>query len=253
MYSTPLLQVTNLHVEASSKSILQGINLTVHPGKVYALVGPNGAGKSTLARVLAGMPGYKVSKGGITFLGNDLLDLAPEDRARQGLFMSFQQPIAIPGLSILNFLKAALHQVRQQRGLPELNTLQVVELVRERMQHLGMDPSLMHKPLNENLSGGERKLNELLQMAVLGPKLAILDEIDSGLDTDARSLLGNALKKMKRSDCAIIIITHYPYLFKHITPDIVCVLQKGRIVRSAGYQLGYRLLEEGYEGLDPEG
>ncbi len=250
MPTEQLLQIENLHVETLEKPLLQGINLTIQPGKIYALMGPNGAGKTTLANILAGKQNNTITKGKITFMGKNLLTLSPEQRASKGLFMAFQQPIAIPGVRTINFLKTAINQIRLSKNQPELTAPQLLALVKEKTKTLNIDTQLLYKPLNENLSGGEKKLNELLQMVILDPKLAILDEIDSGLDIDTIRLLGKTLQKTRRPDNALIIITHYPHLFKYITPDVIHILQKGRIVQSSDARLGQTLLEKGYKKMN---
>lgn len=245
----PILHIHNLHVASSEKTILKAISLQIFPGKVYAIMGPNGAGKSTLAATLAGKPGYSITQGQALFIQKNLLTLNPQQRAVAGLFVAFQQPISIPGVSIINFLKTAVNQTRIAKKQPPLNALELVNLVKEKVKLLNMDTSILQKSLNENFSGGEKKLNELLQMAVLNPKLAILDEIDSGLDLDTIRLLGNTLQKMKKPDNALIIITHYPRLFEYIKPDVVHILEQGSLVRSGDTSLAHQLLKTGYKGI----
>ena len=242
-----ILNIEDLHVTANNKPLLQGISLTARSGKVYAIMGPNGAGKSTLAAVLAGQPGYTITKGKVTFYDSDLLTLNPEQRAAKGLFIGFQHPPTIAGVRIINFLKTALNQIRLARNLPELTAAQALIHIKKQVKMLGLEESMLHKSLNENFSGGEKKRNELLQMAVLEPKLIILDEIDSGLDIDGIQLVGEKLQHI-RQNTTIILITHYPHLLRHISPDQVHILEQGRIVRSTKATVIDELLQKGYSG-----
>ncbi|MBI5387853.1 MAG: Fe-S cluster assembly ATPase SufC [Verrucomicrobia bacterium] len=242
-----MLEITNLSAAVDGKPILKGLNLTVCAGEVHAIMGPNGSGKSTLAAVLAGRPGYEVAGGEVLFDGANLIDMKPEDRARQGLFLAFQYPVEIPGVNSTYFLKAALNEVRKARGLPELDAMEFLDLVRARMDVLHLDQSLLNRPVNEGFSGGEKKRNEIFQMAVLEPRLAILDETDSGLDIDALKIVAEGVNKLHRSDNAQVVITHYQRLLNYIIPDYVHVLHDGRIVRSGGKELAYELEERGYD------
>ena len=247
-----MLEIKSLHVRAGGKEILRGINFTVGKGEVHAIMGPNGSGKSTLARVLAGHPEYEVTGGSVTYEGKDLLELAPEDRAREGVFMAFQYPVEIPGVNNAYFLKAALNANRKHRGLPELDAMEFMALVREKATILHIDPSLLNRPVNEGFSGGEKKRNEIFQMAVLEPKLAVLDETDSGLDIDALKTVAEGVNAMRSPDRAIIVVTHYQRLLNYIIPDYVHVLQDGRIARSGGKELALHLEEKGYSWIEAE-
>jgi Fe-S cluster assembly ATP-binding protein len=249
---TKMLEVTNLHVRGGDKEILRGINLEVGQGEVHAIMGPNGSGKSTLARALAGHPDYEVTGGSIRYEGRDLLEMAPEDRAREGVFMAFQYPVEIPGVNNAYFLKAALNAKRKHLGLPELDAMDFMTLVREKANILHLDPSLLTRPVNEGFSGGEKKRNEIFQMAVLEPKLAVLDETDSGLDIDALRAVAEGVNAMRSPDRAIIVVTHYQRLLNYIVPDVVHVLQDGRIVRSGGKDLALHLEEKGYGWIEAE-
>src|SRR5579871_4654013 len=247
-----LIEIKNLHAKVGEREILKGIDLTVNPGEVHAIMGPNGSGKSTLAQVLAGRELYQVTGGEVLYDGKDLLAMAPEDRAREGVFMAFQYPVEIPGVSNMYFLKAALNSVRKQQGLPDLDAMDFLLLVKEKMALMEMDQTLLNRPVNTGFSGGEKKRNEIFQMAVLEPKLAILDETDSGLDIDAlRTVAGgvNALRDPQRS---MIVVTHYQRLLNYIVPDYVHVLSQGRIVKSGGKELALALEESGYAGLGIE-
>jgi len=248
----PLLEITNLTAEAEGKPILKGLNLTVHAGEVHAIMGPNGSGKSTLASVLCGRPGYTATGGDVRFAGENLLELKPEDRARQGLFLAFQYPVEIPGVNSTYFLKAALNEIRKYRGLPELDAMDFLELVKARMQVLELDQSLLNRPVNEGFSGGEKKRNEIFQMAVLEPRLAILDETDSGLDIDALKIVAAGVNKLHGPDNAQIVITHYQRLLDYIIPDYVHVLYDGRIIKSGGKELAYELEKHGYDWVTNE-
>ena len=252
-----LLDIRDLHARVDEKEILKGISLTVNPGEVHAIMGPNGSGKSTLAGVLAGRDAYEVTGGEVTFEGKDLLDLAPEERAQEGVFLAFQYPVEIPGVNNTYFLRAALNSIRKYRGLEELDAVSFLKLVREKLKVLHIDQSLLNRPVNEGFSGGEKKRNEIFQMAVLDPKLAILDETDSGLDIDALQAVAEGVNTLRSPDRAIIVVTHYQRLLNYIVPDFVHVLSGGRIVKSGGKELaleleahGYGWLEGGTDGLD---
>ncbi len=242
-----LLEIKNLHASVEGKNILKGINLSVNAGEVHAIMGPNGSGKSTLANVLAGRENYEVTEGEILFRGQNLLDMAPEDRARAGVFLAFQYPVEIPGVSNTYFLKAALNAVRKARGLEEYDAVDFLKLIREKMKLVEMDQSLLNRPVNEGFSGGEKKRNEILQMAVLDPVLSILDETDSGLDIDALRIVSEGVNKLRSSENASIVVTHYQRLLNYIVPDYVHVLFDGRIVQSGDKTLAYKLEELGYD------
>jgi Fe-S cluster assembly ATP-binding protein len=245
-----MLEIKNLQVRAGGKDILRGINLTVKIGEVHALMGPNGSGKSTLARVLSGHPEYEGTGGSVTYDGRDLLEMAPEDRARDGVFMAFQYPVEIPGVNNAYFLKAALNAQRKHRDLPELDAMEFMAFVKEKAKILSLDPSLLNRPVNEGFSGGEKKRNEIFQMAVLEPRLAVLDETDSGLDIDALKTVAEGVNAMRSPDRAIVVVTHYQRLLNYIVPDFVHVLQDGRIVRSGDKDLALHLEEKGYTGIE---
>ncbi len=247
-----MLEINNLQVRGGTKDILRGINLSVKKGEVHAIMGPNGSGKSTLARALAGHPEIEVTAGTVTYNGKDLIELSPEDRAREGVFMAFQYPVEIPGVNNAYFLKAAINAQRKHRGLPELDAMEFMALVKEKAKILHLDPTLMSRPVNEGFSGGEKKRNEIFQMAVLEPKLAVLDETDSGLDIDALKAVAEGVNEMRSPERAIIVITHYQRLLNYIEPDFVHVLQDGRIVRSGGKDLALHLEEKGYAWIDAE-
>jgi Fe-S cluster assembly ATP-binding protein len=247
-----MLEITNLQVRGGTKNILRGINLRVNKGEVHAIMGPNGSGKSTLARSLAGHPEVEVTGGSVTFDGKDLIELAPEDRAREGVFMAFQYPVEIPGVNNAYFLKAAINAKRKHQGLPELDAMEFMSLVKEKAKILHLDPSLLSRPVNEGFSGGEKKRNEIFQMAVLEPRLAVLDETDSGLDIDALKTVAEGVNAMRSPERAIIVITHYQRLLNYIEPDFVHVLQDGRIARSGGKELALHLEEKGYGWIDAE-
>jgi Fe-S cluster assembly ATP-binding protein len=242
----PILQVGNLHVRGGGRDILRGIDLSIDAGQVHAIMGPNGSGKSTLARVLAGHPEYEVTAGSIHYKGQDLLAMDPEARAREGLFMAFQYPVEIPGVNNAYFLKAALNALRKHRGQEELDAIDFMALVRDRMKRLEIDESLMSRAVNEGFSGGEKKRNEIFQMAVLEPTLAVLDETDSGLDIDALKIVAHGVNTMRSPDRAMLLVTHYQRLLNYIVPDVVHVLTDGRIVRSGGKALALELEEKGY-------
>ena len=247
-----MLEIRNLHATVAGKEILKGINLTVRTGEVHAIMGPNGSGKSTLAQVLAGRDLYQVTDGEVLFEGKDLLEMSPEDRARDGIFMAFQYPVEIPGVSNLYFLKAALNAIRKNRGLAELDAMDFLTLVKDRMKLMEMDDALMNRSVNTGFSGGEKKRNEIFQMAILDPKLAILDETDSGLDIDALKMVANGVNTMRSRERAMILVTHYQRLLNYVTPDYVHVLSEGRIVRSGEKELALELEEKGYVGLELE-
>jgi len=244
-----MLQIKNLSAKAGDQQILRGINLEVQPGQVHAIMGPNGSGKSTLAGVLAGREEYEVTGGEVRYLGQDLLDMSPEERACEGLFMAFQYPVEIPGVSTVTFLKAALNAVRKHRGEEEIDAMDLLALVREKMKLVHMDESLLKRSVNEGFSGGEKKRNEVFQMAVLEPKLAILDETDSGLDIDALKVVSDGVNSMRDGQRSFVIITHYQRLLSYIVPDFVHVLYEGRIVRSGDAALALELEEKGYAWL----
>ncbi len=248
----PLLEIDHLAAAVEGKPILKGVTLTVQAGEVHAIMGPNGSGKSTLASVLAGRPGYDTTGGSVRFDGEDLLALKPEDRARKGLFLAFQYPVEIPGVNGTYFLKAALNEIRKARGLPEVDALEFLELVKARMNVLELDQTLLNRPVNEGFSGGEKKRNEIFQMAVLEPRLAVLDETDSGLDIDALRVVAAGVNKLHRPDNAQVIITHYQRLLDYIVPDYVHVLYDGRIVKSGGKDLAYELEKRGYDWVVEE-
>ena len=245
-----MLEIKNLHARVENKEILRGVNLTVNPGEVHAVMGPNGSGKSTLAGVLAGKADYEVTSGEVLYQGQNLLDLDPEERAREGLFLAFQYPVEIPGVSNTYFLKAALNAVRKHRGLPELDAVEFLKLVRQKMKLVQMDESLLGRPVNEGFSGGEKKRNEIFHMAVLEPRLAVLDETDSGLDIDALRIVAAGVNGLRQDDRAFLLITHYQRLLNYIVPDRVHVLVDGRIVRSGGKELALELEEKGYAWLE---
>ena len=247
-----MLRIENLHVRAGDREILRGVDLSIDVGQVHAIMGPNGSGKSTLARVLAGHPEYVVTAGTVTYKGQDLLAMDPEMRAREGVFMAFQYPVEIPGVNNAYFLKAALNALRKHRGEEELDAMDFMAVVRERMKWLDMDETLLSRAVNEGFSGGEKKRNEIFQMAVLEPALAVLDETDSGLDIDALKIVARGVNAMRSADRAILLVTHYQRLLSYIVPDVVHVLTDGRIVRSGGKELALELEEKGYVWLEPE-
>ena len=245
-----MLTIKNLQVNINGKEILHGIDLAVHAGEVHAIMGPNGSGKSTLAHVLAGRDGYQVTEGEVIYEGRNLLAMAPEDRAREGIFLAFQYPVEIPGVSNTYFLRAALNTIRKHRGLEEFDAMDFLALIREKTQLLGMDESLMNRPVNEGFSGGEKKRNEVFQMAVLEPKLAILDETDSGLDIDALKIVASGVNSLRSPERSIIVVTHYQRLLNYIVPDFVHVLYNGRIVKSGGKELALELERKGYGWIE---
>ena len=248
-----MLEIKNLHARVGDREILQGIDLNVNTGEVHAIMGPNGSGKSTLAGVLVGRPGFEVTEGSVRYLGNDLLGMEPEDRARAGLFLAFQYPVEIPGVNNAYLLKAALNEQRRHRGEAEVDAMDFLELVRDRMKALEIDTSLLNRPVNAGFSGGEKKRNEIFQMSVLEPKLAILDETDSGLDIDALRIVAKGVNAMRNPDRAFLVVTHYQRLLNYIVPDYVHVLSAGRIVKSGGKELALELEEKGYGWLEAEG
>ncbi len=247
-----MLSIRNLHAGIEEKKILKGINLEIKPGEVHAIMGPNGSGKSTLASVLAGREDYEVLEGSVDFDGKDLLDLSPEERAGEGLFLAFQYPVEIPGLSTTNFIKTAVNEVRKYRGQEPLDAVAFLRLMKEKMAMMEMDQSLLSRPLNEGFSGGEKKRNEIFQMAMLEPKLAILDETDSGLDIDAIRIVANGVNKLRSKDNAVLVVTHYQRLLDYIVPDFVHVLYNGRIVKSGTKELALELEERGYDFIKSE-
>jgi Fe-S cluster assembly ATP-binding protein len=247
-----MLEITNLTAGVEGKKILKGINLTVNPGEVHAVMGPNGSGKSTLAQLLAGREGYEVTAGEVRFEGQDLLEWSPEERARHGIFLAFQYPVEIPGVNSTYFLKAAFNEVRKHHGEPELDAVEFLALVKEKMKLLDLREDLLKRPVNEGFSGGEKKRNEIFQMAVLEPKLAILDETDSGLDIDALKVVATGVNRLRRPDNAQLVITHYQRLLNYIVPDFVHVLHDGRIIRSGTKELALELEEKGYDWLIKE-
>jgi Fe-S cluster assembly ATP-binding protein len=247
-----MLSIKNLHAEVEEKQILKGINLTVNPGEVHAIMGPNGSGKSSLASVLAGKENYHVTAGEVSFHGKDLLDMDPETRAREGLFLAFQYPIEIPGVSNINFLKTALSEIRTYRGMEPLDAKEFLRLSREKQKLVEFDANLVNRSLNEGFSGGEKKRNEIFQLAMLEPSLSILDETDSGLDIDALRIVSQGVNKLRSANNAFIIITHYQRLLEYIVPDFVHVLYNGRIVKSGTKELALELEEKGYDWLKEE-
>src|SRR3954469_4677338 len=244
-----MLQIKNLHARVEDKEILRGINLTVNPGEVHAIMGPNGSGKSTLAGVLAGRDAYEVTAGEVLYEGKDLLDLDPEERAREGLFLAFQYPVEIPGVNSTYFLKAALNEVRKAKGQSELDAMEFLTIVKEKMKLLELKDDLLKRSVNEGFSGGEKKRAEIFQMAILEPKLAILDETDSGLDIDALKIVSHGVNKLKRADNAQLVITHYQRLLNYIVPDFVHVLVDGHIVKSGNKELALELEAKGYDWI----
>lgn len=244
-----LLEITDLHARVEDKVILRGINLTIQPGQVHAIMGPNGSGKSTLGHILAGRAGYEITRGTVRFKGEDLLDLAPEKRVRAGLFLAFQYPVEIPGVNTAYFLRAAVNEIRKHRGQPELDAVQFLHFTREKMKMLGLPEDFLKRSVNEGFSGGEKKRAEIVQMAVIEPTLAVLDETDSGLDIDALRIVANGVNRLKRPDNAQLLITHYQRLLNYIVPDFVHVLHDGRIIKSGGKELALELEAKGYDWL----
>ncbi len=247
-----MLEIRNLHAKVEEKDILKGIDLAVKAGEVHAIMGPNGSGKSTLARVLAGHEAYEVTAGEVKLDGKDLLEMSPEDRAREGVFMAFQYPVEIPGVSNLYFMRTAVNAVRKHRGLDELDAIDFMQLIKEKAQLLGLDDLLLSRPVNEGFSGGEKKRNEIVQMALLEPRLCILDETDSGLDIDALKAVAHGINAMRSPERAMILVTHYQRLLNYIEPDYVHVMAAGRIVRSGDKTLAHELEREGYAWLNEE-
>ena len=247
-----MLKIENLHAAVNGKEILKGIDLTVNAGEVHAIMGPNGSGKSTLAQVLAGREAYAITEGRVLLDGHDLAGMQPEDRARAGIFLAFQYPVEIPGVGNVYFLKAALNAIRKHRGLDELDAIDFLAHVREKLKQVEMDESFLYRSVNEGFSGGEKKRNEIFQMAVLDPKLAILDETDSGLDIDALKVVAKGVNAMRSPQRAIVVVTHYQRLLDYIVPDFVHVLVEGRIVRSGGKEMALELDEKGYAWLEKE-
>ena len=247
-----MLSIKNLHASIGDKEILKGINLEVKAGEIHAIMGPNGAGKSTLASIIAGNENYEVTGGEITLDGEDLSELAPEERAHKGVFLSFQYPVEIPGVSVTNFMRTAINETRKANGQEEMSAKEMLKVIREKSEVLEIDRKFLSRSLNEGFSGGEKKRNEIFQMAMLEPKLAILDETDSGLDIDALRIVANGVNKLKSDKNAIIVITHYQRLLDHIVPDFVHVLFNGKIVKSGGKELAHELEEKGYDWIKQE-
>ena len=247
-----MIRINNLHASIEDKEILKGINLEVNAGEVHAIMGPNGSGKSTLASVLAGKEDYEISEGSVEYLGEDLLELGPEERAQKGIFLAFQYPVEIPGVSTTNFLKTALNQVRESRGEKALDAVNFLKLMKEKMKLVDIDQSLLSRSLNEGFSGGEKKRNEIFQMAMLEPRLSILDETDSGLDIDALKIVADGVNKLKSENTATIVVTHYQRLLDYIVPDFVHVLYDGQIVKSGDKTLALELEQKGYDWIKEE-
>ncbi|MCU0380657.1 MAG: Fe-S cluster assembly ATPase SufC [Chitinophagaceae bacterium] len=247
-----MLKITDLHAGIEEKKILKGINLEIKAGEVHAIMGPNGSGKSTLASVLAGRESFEVTGGSVAFQGKDLLEMSPEDRAREGMFLAFQYPVEIPGVSTTNFIKTAVNETRKYRGQEPLDAVAFLKLMKERMKLVQIDQSLLSRSLNEGFSGGEKKRNEIFQMAMLEPKLAILDETDSGLDIDALRIVANGVNQLRSKDNAFLVVTHYQRLLEYIVPDFVHVLYNGRIVKSGTKELALELEEKGYDFIKNE-
>ena len=252
MSKQPILEIDNLHAGVENKNILKGFSLTINAGEVHALMGLNGSGKSTLAAILAGRDGYEVTAGTVKYLGQDLLELDPEERAREGVFLAFQYPVEIPGVNSTYFLKAALNEIRKSKGQPELDAIEFLELVKDKIKLLELKDDLLKRSVNEGFSGGEKKRNEVFQMAVLEPRLAILDETDSGLDIDALKVVSKGVNKLRRADNSQLVITHYQRLLDYIVPDFVHVLVDGRIIRTGGKELALELEEKGYDWIIKE-
>ena len=247
-----MLKIKDLHANIDGKEILKGINLTVNPGETHAIMGPNGSGKSTLSSVLVGNPAFEVTQGSVEFMGKNLLDLSPEDRSHEGIFLSFQYPVEIPGVSMVNFMRAAVNEKRKYHHLDPLSASDFLKLMREKRQMVELDSKLANRAVNEGFSGGEKKRNEIFQMAMLEPRLSILDETDSGLDIDALRIVADGVNKLKTPETSQIVITHYQRLLDYIKPDIVHVLYKGRIVKTAGPELALELEERGYDWIKKE-
>lgn len=247
-----MLEIKNLHANINGKEILKGINLTVNDGEVHAIMGPNGSGKSTLSSVITGNPAYEITEGEIIFNGKNIVGMSPEDISREGVFLSFQYPVEIPGVSMVNFMRTAVNEHRKYKGLNPLPASEFLKLMREKKEYVELDNKLANRSVNEGFSGGEKKRNEIFQMAMLEPKLSILDETDSGLDIDALRIVANGVNKLKSKDNSTIVITHYQRLLDYIVPDIVHVLYKGRIVKTAGKELALELEEKGYDWIKKE-
>lgn len=247
-----MLEIKNLHANINGKEILKGINLTVNDGEVHAIMGPNGSGKSTLSSVITGNPAYEITEGEIIFNGKNIVGMSPEDISREGVFLSFQYPVEIPGVSMVNFMRTAVNEHRKYKGLEPLPASEFLKLMREKKEYVKLDNKLANRSVNEGFSGGEKKRNEIFQMAMLEPKLSILDETDSGLDIDALRIVANGVNKLKSKDNSTIVITHYQRLLDYIVPDIVHVLYKGRIVKTAGKELALELEEKGYDWIKKE-
>ena len=245
-----LLEIRNLHVNVEGNEILKGLDLTIEPGKVHAIMGPNGGGKSTLAKALVGDEAYEITEGEVLFNGQDLLEMDPEERAREGVFLGFQYPVEIPGVSNTYFLKAAVNAIRKHHGQDEIDAMEFLELVRERARRVKLDEGLLQRPVNEGFSGGEKKRNEIFHMSVLEPKIGILDETDSGLDIDALRTVSDGVNAMRSDDRSFLVITHYQRLLQYIVPDVVHVLMNGRIVKTGGKELAHELESQGYEGFE---
>jgi len=245
-----MLEIKNLHAGIEGKEILRGLDLTIQPGEVHAIMGPNGSGKSTLANVLAGRPKYEVISGSVTFEGKNLLDMPTEERAREGVFLAMQYPVEIPGVNNIYFLKAAYNAIRKHRGQEELDAMEFLQLVREKMKVVELDDAFMNRGVNEGFSGGEKKRNEIFQMAVLDPKLAILDETDSGLDIDALRIVATGVNNLRSEAHSVLVITHYQRLLRYLVPDFVHVLSNGRIVKSGGKELAEELEQKGYDWIE---
>jgi Fe-S cluster assembly ATP-binding protein len=249
----PLLEIRDLHASVEGKEILRGVSLSVNAGEVHAVMGPNGSGKSTLAQVLAGHPAYRVTSGSVRYDGKDLLELDPEERSREGVFLAFQYPVAIRGITNSYFLRSAVNAIRKHKGEPELDPLDFLQVLEDKLKAIGWDDSFMNRAVNEGFSGGEKKRNEILQLAVLEPRLAILDETDSGLDIDALKTVAEAVNALRSPQRAFVVVTHYQRLLNYIVPDFVHVLAEGRIVKSGGKKLALELEEKGYDWVRPEG
>ncbi len=247
-----MLQIKNLHAGVEDKDILKGINLVVNPGEVHAIMGPNGSGKSTLSSVIAGNENFEVTQGSISFEGEDMLELDPDERAHKGVFLSFQYPVEIPGVSVTNFIKTAINETRKAKGLKDMPASEMLKMIKEKAELLEIDRKFLSRSLNEGFSGGEKKRNEIFQMAMLEPKLAILDETDSGLDIDALKVVANGVNKLKNKDNAVILITHYQRLLDYIIPDFVHVIIDGKIVKSGTKELAHELEEKGYDWIKEE-
>ena len=247
-----MLKITDLHANIDGKSILRGINLEIKPGEVHAIMGPNGSGKSTLAAVVAGKEEYEVEKGEITFEGQDIDELSVEERAHKGIFLSFQYPVEIPGVTVTNFMKTSLNEMRKAKGLEDMPAKEMLQMIREKSELLEIDRKFLSRSLNQGFSGGEKKRNEIFQMAMLNPKLAILDETDSGLDIDALRIVANGVNKLKTKENAVVVITHYQRLLDYIVPDFVHVLYNGKIVKSGTKELAFELEEKGYDWIKQE-